>query len=91
MAQQHRIGTVHTTVQRLPNGIRVVYHSTTIVEQTAEGIRLDSGGWRTSTTKTRMNQTANQYGLGFSVFQKQGDWYVRHNDRDLPFEDGMVI
>ena len=66
MASNQRIGKTATTVERTENGsVRVIYHSTPVVEVTADGtVTLNNGGWRTNTTKARMNQTANQFGLG---------------------------
>jgi hypothetical protein len=72
MANQHKVGTTATAVQQQGGIIRVIYHSTAVVEKTPEGVRLDSGGWRTATTKTRMNQASNQFGLGFQVYAKAG-------------------
>jgi hypothetical protein len=39
-------------------------------------ITLDTGGWRTPTTKLRMNQAARAWGLGYHVYQADGAWYV---------------
>lgn len=78
MAQTHKLGTRHTTVTRKPNGeLRVTYHSTDVVTVHSLGaITLDTGGWRTVTTKTRMNQASNQFGLGFQVHQDEFAWFV---------------
>ena len=89
MAQQSRVGTVATTVTQNP--LRVTYHQTIVVALTPKGVRLDSGGWRTSTTKTRMNQASREYGLGFSVFQKDHDWFVEHGGKTRKFQDGMIL
>jgi hypothetical protein len=51
---------------------QVWYHSTCVVEFDKDVIKLCTGGWRTATTKTRMNQASNQFGLGYSVYQKRG-------------------
>ena len=63
-----------TSIQRLDNkSIALVYHDTNVVTWYKDGsIQLDSGGYRTLTTKTRMNQ-----GSPFVVYQKNGLWYVR--------------
>ena len=37
---------------------------------------LDTCGWKSATTKTRMNQAANQFGLPYRVYQKDYVWYV---------------
>lgn len=94
MANQNRVGTVATSVSGTMPGqtLRVQYHQTVVVSRDAEGtITLDSGGWRTATTKTRMNQAANQFGLGFQVYAKRGEWFVSYRGEDIPFRDGMTL
>ena len=93
MAQQTRLGKTATTVHIDEDGrTQIIYHDTPVVAFDNNIIRLDSGGWRTPTTKTRMNQSSNQFGLGFSVYQKNYKWYVSCNDsRVLPFSDGMMF
>jgi len=50
---------------------------------------LNSGGYRTHTTKDRLNT----YLQGYVVFSDRGVWKVRrHSDGEtVPFEDGMVL
>jgi hypothetical protein len=92
VANQHRIGKVATAIERHATlGTRVIYHQTCVVQVTPDGmITLDSGGWRTATTKTRMNQAASQMRLGFNVQQKAGEWFVYIGDVRRPFVDGMT-
>lgn len=54
-------------------------------------VKLDSGGWQTATTKNRMNQASNQFDLGFYVFQKNFEWYVKVGEDTLEFEDNMTF
>ena len=69
-------------------GVRL--HNTNVVRWNGIDIVLSSGGWRTPTTKTRMNQASNEYGLGYQVYQKDFVWrVVLPNGTDVPFEDGM--
>ena len=91
MSQQHKLGTHATTVSHSDNFTRVVYHSTTIVRWNSEKIILDSGGWKSNTTKTRMNQASNQYGLGYNVYQKDFEWFVNYEGKNLEFIDGMEL
>ncbi len=51
-------------------------YSTVVVSWDAEHITLRTGGYRTNTTKTRMNQAASHYRLPFAVWQKKGVWFV---------------
>lgn len=77
MAQQSKVGTVHTTINREDGILRITYHGTDVVTVHPNGrIVLNHGGWRTSTTKTRMNQASNQFGLGFQVWQRDFEWFV---------------
>ena len=69
----------------------VQYHATEVVRFNSERVVLKSGGWLTNTTKTRMNQASNTFNLGYSVSQRDNKWYVSHNGREIPFEDGMIL
>lgn len=70
------------------DGINTVvrYHSTAIVEFNPSTITLRTGGWRSVTTKRKMNQAARQWGLGYSVFQRAHDWFVEYDGQTLPFD-----
>jgi hypothetical protein len=69
------------------------YHQHCIVAKTSLGIYLDSCGWRTVTTKARMNQ----YLPGYSIWSDRGVWWVRKgswydtDNQKLPFHDGMLL
>ena len=77
MGQTRTIGRRGTAVTRDKDGdTNVQYYNTIVVSFNQHTITLDTGGWRTATTKTRMNQTANQFNLGFHVYQKDSQWFV---------------
>lgn len=66
-----------TTVETADGVTRVRYHSTDVVTFNDDWIVLDTGGWTTYTTKTRMNQASNQFRLGYYVFQRDFTfWYT---------------
>ena len=86
MGRVQKIGRRATRISN-ENGItRVRYHATNVVTFDDETIILDSGGWCTATTKARMNQTADQYGLGFHVYQEDWIWFVETKQGIMPFE-----
>ena len=87
----NKIGKVATAVIQENFGTKVKYHNTVVVEFDIDQIILNSGGWKTLTTKNRMNQTSNEYNLGFQVFQKDFDWYVDFDGKIIPFKDGMIL
>ena len=89
MAQTQTIGTHKTTVLNKDNSIEVYYHNTLIVYVSGKYLTLNSGAygeWQTATTKLRMNQTSNQYNLGYRVFQKNYNWFVEFEGETIPFE-----
>ena len=64
----------------------IVYHQTDIVQFTYDLITLDHGGYRTVTTKKKMNQASHQFNLGYSVIQRKGVWYADYNGKLYNFD-----
>ena len=96
MAQMQTVGTHKTNIVTLEGLTSVIYHNTAVVQFNRDKIILNSDGWETVTTKTRMNQASNQYGLGFEVYQVNYSWYVDYRDKcgeweTIPFTDGMTL
>ena len=85
------MGKYQTSIYSSDGFTNVRYFDTIVVSFSTTEIHLNSGGWMTVSTKTRMNQTSNQYGLGFSVFQKDFKWFVSYNGKVRPFSDGMIL
>lgn len=90
MSQQYRLGSHRTTVSSDGRWMRVVYHHTTVVKWTPKTIVLNTGGYFTNTTKTRMNQASSQFKLGYHVYQKKFGWYVKHKGKIYRFKGNKV-
>lgn len=90
MAQQHEIGKHATSIQTIDGQTHVRYHSTNVVSFDAKNITLNTGGYYTHTTKTRMNQAASQFNLGYRVFQRDYEWYVMYKDQCKRFESERI-
>ena len=86
MSQQYKIGTHKTSVFNEDSIMKVCYHNTIVVSFDNKEIKLNTGGWFTNTTKTRMNQTSNQFNLGFRVYQKNYNWYVEYDNKIYSFD-----
>lgn len=65
-------------------GIRL--HRTYVVTLHDGRFSLDSGGWRTPTTKSRMNDYA-----PCRVVQERGEWWVCFNGERHRFTDGITF
>lgn len=94
MASLQQIGKTATTVRVIGDWLYVTYHGTDVVRANLDTreVKLRTGGYRTLTTKTRMNQAANQFDLGFSVQQVAGDWYITIKDtgQTIPFDKDEI-
>lgn len=66
----------------------VRYHHTDVITFFPNGdIQLNSGGWRTVTTKLRFNSYS-----PVRVYSDKGIWYVNQpNDKPIPYVDGMIF
>ena len=78
MGTNLRVSKNNTTIKSADGWTVVTLHGTDVVKFNDKEIILNTGGWKTVTTKARMNQVSNQFGLGYSVYQEDGTWYVCH-------------
>lgn len=78
-----------TIINNNRDGIEVIYHSTKVLTVKNGIVTLNSGGYRTATTKRRMNQGAAKFNLDFVVYQDKFDWFVNLRGDIIPFTDGM--
>lgn len=91
MGQIHTIGKTATAVYGENGYTCVRYHQTVVIKFNDKSIILNSGGWRSNTTKTRINQASNQFDLGVHVYQDNFQWLVLYNGVRHEFEDGMRL
>ena len=91
MSQTQTIGSHKTTVYTKDGMTCVKYHATDVVKFNHEKVILNSNGWGTVTTKVRMNQTSNQFGLGYYVFQEDFTWYVDFKGKTIDYYDHMEL
>ena len=67
-------------------------HGTHIATVTNDTLVLFDGGWQSNTTKSRLNALCNEFATGFSVIQRNWDWFVadfKGNRQD--FADGFEL
>ena len=90
MTQLNHISGTATTISTREGTTFVTYHSTDVVSFNREEIILNTGGWFTATTKTRMNQASNQFDLGYRVFQDKGRWFVDFLGSCIKFNEDKI-
>ncbi len=94
MTQLEKLGKRNTTViGDSMQYLSVTLHRTEVVKVLNGVVTLNSGGWKTDTTRNRMNQASNQFGLGYRVYQAKGVWYVLIANQVEPvlFENWMFF
>lgn len=68
-----------------PAMYHIKLHATRIITYTQQGtVILNSGGWRTSTTKARMNEYS-----PVQIWQAKGLWTVHWDGGQYPYADGI--
>lgn len=79
----------NTYLVKTDEGAIVRFHATNILTFTRKGVTLNSGGYRTYTTKERINDLLPR---GFSIYSNKGIWYLRSGEEDTAtFADGLTI
>ena len=81
------------TYNESTNCSTVVLHRTAIAvyDHNTNAIKLNTGGWQSVTTKSRLNAILSELKCGFRVFQKDFDWYLSTNHQTVDFWDGMIL
>jgi len=56
-------------------------------------LEILDGGWRSNTTKSRLNALLSEFKPSFGVFQKNWEWFIsdRLNNKVFPFISGGLI
>lgn len=96
LRNQDEVKVCHNTTARINHGVFntpnviVRFHSTDIVTFLGNGaIRLNTGGYRTVTTKQRLNALLRHRGI--TITQKAFAWFVTCEHGTREFEDGMIV
>ena len=71
----------------------IVLHRTAIAvyDHKNQALKLNSGGYTTNTTKSRLNAILQGLIVGASVYQKQFNWFLNYNNQTHNFNDGMIL
>ena len=71
----------------------VVLHRTAIAvyDHNLKAVKLNSGGWHSNTTKSRLNAILQELIAGARVYQKNFNWFLSYHNVDVDFWDGMIL
>jgi len=71
--------------------VRLHGHLIATFDHNLKALKIDSCGYTTVTTKSRLNAILDEVKWGCKVFQKNFDWFVSYNDQVASFWDGMIL
>lgn len=91
MPRMNKLSNYATTIASCGDLTVITYHSTQIVAFDRRYITLRTGGWDSVTTRRKINQAANQFGLGFTVQRDKGTTYVCNRVGRIELGDEVVI
>ena len=71
----------------------IVLHRTAIAtyDHNTQALKLNSGGYTTVTTKSRLNAILDELIVGARVFQRDFIWFLNYNNQTHNFNDGMIL
>ena len=71
----------------------VVLHRTAIAvyDHNTNALKLNTGGWYSVTTKSRLNAILQGLIGCASVYQKNFNWFLNYNNQTHDFMDGMIL
>lgn len=74
--------------------MNVILHGNTIATVYADNtVVLDSCGWQTNTTKSRLNAILEGLGSEWGVIQRNYEWYLKNyrSGETKEFQDGITL
>ena len=66
-------------------------HNICTLDHNTNAVKLDSCGYETVTTKSRLNAILEEVKYGAKVFQKNFNWFVSYQSKTVNFFDGMIL
>jgi hypothetical protein len=75
----------------LDNVSHVYLHGNLIAKVGDDWLSLYDGGWRTNTTKSRINAVLAVHGNGERVYQKDHQWFIDIDGNPEPFKSGILL
>ena len=71
----------------------VVLYNTAIAtyDHNTQALKLNTGGWHSVTTKSRLNAILSELITGARVFQRDFNWFLNYNNQTHNFNDGMIL
>lgn len=84
--ESRKVGNNTYLLRRGPEEIAVKLHSADVLTFTPKGVTYHTGGWKTVTTKARMNE----HGPA-RIWSVRGSWILHLDGKDYGFAEGVTV
>lgn len=93
VASKGKMSLQNTKVETTSGITKVYLHGNQIAEIDWAGklMFLSNCGWKTTTTKSRLNAVLRELKPGTSIYQKKGEWYVHTPESTEEFDKSQVF
>ena len=81
----------NTEVVNIRGNAFVYLHGNHIATVSNDSMQLFDGGWRSNTTKSRLNALCYEFAYGCGVFQKQFEWFISSRAGTADFDSGVTL
>jgi len=73
-------------------GVSFVYLYSNLIAMVGDTwLELFDGGYKSNTTKSRLNAILSEHGSGECVYQKNFNWFVSPKDGEVEFGNGIKL
>lgn len=81
----------NTEVRNEDGVSKVFLHGNLIAEVGETWLQLSHAGYKTATTKSRLNSILTVHGNGERIYQKNGTWFLSTNQGDVEFIEDLRL
>ena len=81
----------NTEVVNIRGNAFVYLHGNHIATVFSDSMQIFDGGWRSNTTKSRLNALCYEFAYGCGVFQKNFEWFISSRAGTVDFDSGYVL
>ena len=81
----------NTEVVNIRGNAFVYLHGNHIATVSNDSMQIFDGGWRSNTTKSRLNALCYEFAYGCGVFQKKFEWFISSRAGTVDFDNGYEL
>jgi len=81
----------NTEVINIKGTAFVYLHGNHIATVDGNSLQIFDGGWRSNTTKSRLNALCDEFAYGCGVFQKNFEWFISTACGTVDFDSGYTF